>query len=401
MYKSFDPLLFRQQFPALQQSSIYLDSAATALKPVVVINATHDYYSTNGANVHRSSHKIARQATECFEQARQQIANLLNAANTNTIIWTKGATDSINLVCWAYAFHHLKSGDEIIICESEHHANLVPWLMLAQHRGIKIVKLPLTSNFVPDLSQLPKFLNEKSRLFAISQMSNVTGGCPDLHYAIQLAHANNTLVMVDGAQGIVHHIPDVTALDIDFYAFSTHKLYGPSGLGVLYVKQELLDQMHPVQGGGKMITQVSFDHFTLQKAPHSFEAGTPNIAGVLAVNALLSWLELIDLNAAENYSCQLAQKAVEKLSLLPGFINYRAGNSSLLAFNFADVHHNDLSMLLEEQGIALRAGQHCAQPLMNAMGVSGTLRASFAPYNQPSDVENLVQAVERALDILY
>lgn len=401
MSKFFDPLLFRQQFPALQHSAIYLDSAATTLKPFAVINATHDYYSTNGASVHRSSHATARQATERFEQTRQKMANLLNAEHANTIIWTKGATDSINLVCWAYAFHHLKPGDEIIVCESEHHANLVPWLMLAQHRGIKIVKLPLTANFVPDLSQLPNFLNEKSRLFAISQMSNVTGGCPDLHHAIQLAHANNTLVMVDGAQGIVHHIPDVMALDIDFYAFSAHKLYGPSGLGVLYVKQELLDQMYPVQGGGKMITQVSFEHYTLQKAPHSFEAGTPNIAGVLAVNALLDWLEQIDLNSAENYSCQLAQKAVDKLSLLPGFINYRAGNSSLLAFNFADVHHNDLSMLLEEQGIALRAGQHCAQPLMNAMGVSGVLRASFAPYNQPLDVENLVQAVERALDILY
>lgn len=401
MYKSFNPLLFRQQFPALQHSAIYLDSAATALKPLAVINATHDYYSTNGASVHRSSYTTARQATECFEQSRQQIANLLNAEHTSTIIWTKGATESINLVCWAYAFHHLKPGDEIIICESEHHANIVPWLMLAQQCDIKIVKLPLTSDFIPDLSQLPNFLNEKSRLFAISQMSNVTGGCPDLHYAIQLAHANNTLVMVDGAQGIVHHIPDVTALNIDFYAFSAHKLYGPSGLGVLYVKQKLLDQMQPVQGGGKMIKQVSFDHFTLQKAPHSFEAGTPNIAGVLAVNALLNWLEQIDLNAAENYSCQLAQKAVDKLSLLPGFINYRVGNSSLLAFNFANVHHNDLSMLLEEQGIALRAGQHCAQPLMKAMGVSGTLRASFAPYNQSSDVEKFVQAVKRALDILY
>lgn len=397
---AFNPAHFRAQFPALADAGVYLDSAATALKPQAVIDATQQFYSLSAGNVHRSQFPEAQRLTARYEAARDQVARLINAESGKSVVWTRGTTEAINMVAQCYARPRLRAGDEIIVSEAEHHANFVPWLMVAEQTGAKVVKLPLNDRALPDLNQLPALLNDRTRILALGQMSNVTGGCPDLVKAIQLAHEAGAVVMIDGAQGIVHCPPDVQTLDIDFYAFSAHKLYGPTGIGALYGKPELLEQMSPWLGGGKMITHVSFDGFKTQPVPYRFEAGTPNVAGVIGLSAALEWLETVDLQQAENWSRSLATLAESELAKRPGFRSFRCQDSSLLAFDFAGVHHSDMVTLLAESGIALRAGQHCAQPLMAALGVSGTLRASFAPYNTQQDVHELLAAVDRALDIL-
>ncbi|UNM03954.1 cysteine desulfurase CsdA [Citrobacter freundii] len=397
---AFNPAQFRAQFPALNDAGVYLDSAATALKPQAVIEATHQFYSLSAGNVHRSQFAEAQRLTARYEAAREKVASLINAPDDKTIVWTRGTTEAINMVAQSYARPRLQPGDEIIVSAAEHHANLVPWLMVAEQTGAKVVKLPLTPDLLPDVERLTQLITPRSRILALGQMSNVTGGCPDLAHAITLAHAAGMVVMVDGAQGIVHFPADVQQLDIDFYAFSGHKLYGPTGIGVLYGKPELLEAMSPWLGGGKMISKVSFDSFTTQAAPWKLEAGTPNVAGVIGLSAALEWLADVDVAQAENWSRGLATLAEDALAKRPGFRSFRCQDSSLLAFDFSGVHHSDMVTLLAEYGIALRAGQHCAQPLLAELGVSGTLRASFAPYNTQSDVDALVAAVDRALEIL-
>jgi len=397
---AFSPAHFRAQFPALADAGIYLDSAATALKPQAVIAATQQFYSLSAGNVHRSQFVEAQRLTARYEAARDQVAALLNAPSGKNIVWTRGTTEAINMVAQCYARPRLKAGDEIIVSEAEHHANLVPWLMVAEQTGARIVKLPLGADRLPDVSRLEAIITPRSRILAIGQMSNVTGGCPDLVRAIEIAHANDMVIMVDGAQGVVHFPADVQKLDIDFYAFSGHKLYGPTGIGALYGKAELLAQMTPWLGGGKMIAEVTFDGFTTQEIPYRLEAGTPNVAGVIGLSAALEWLADIDIIQAESWSRGLATLAEEALKQRPGFRSFRVQDSSLLAFDFEGVHHSDMVTLLAGYGIALRAGQHCAQPLLAALGVKGTLRASFAPYNTQNDVDALVAAVDRALEIL-
>ena len=397
---AFNPAQFRAQFPALIDAGVYLDSAATALKPQAVIDATHQFYSLSAGNVHRSQFAEAQRLTARYEAAREKVAQLINAPDDKAIVWTRGTTEAINMVAQSYARPRLQPGDEIIVSAAEHHANLVPWLMVAEQTGAKVVKLPLNAHFVPDVERLSDLITPRSRILALGQMSNVTGGCPDLARAIALAHAVGMIVMVDGAQGAVHFPADVQLLDIDFYAFSGHKLYGPTGIGVLYGKPELLDAMSPWLGGGKMINEVSFEGFTTQSAPWKLEAGTPNVAGVIGMSAALEWLSETDIVQAESWSRGLATLAEEALATRPGFRSFRCQDSSLLAFDFAGIHHSDMVTLLAEYGIALRAGQHCAQPLLAEMGVTGTLRASFAPYNTKSDVDALVNAIDRALEIL-
>ena len=397
---AFNPAQFRAQFPALTDAGVYLDSAATALKPQAVIDATHQFYSLSAGNVHRSQFAEAQRLTARYEAARGKVAQWLNAPDDASIVWTRGTTEAINMVAQCYARPRLQPGDEIIVSEAEHHANLVPWLMVAQQTGAKIVKLPLNALFLPDVERLPELITPRSRILALGQMSNVTGGCPDLARAITLAHAAGMVVMVDGAQGAVHFPADVQQLDIDFYAFSAHKLYGPTGIGALYGKPALLEEMSPWLGGGKMIAEVNFEGFTTQAVPWRLEAGTPNVAGVIGLSAALEWLAEVDMAQAESWSRGLATLAEDALAKRPGFRSFRCQDSSLLAFDFAGVHHSDMVTLLAEYGIALRAGQHCAQPLLAALGVTGTLRASFAPYNTKHDVEALVSAVDRALEIL-
>ncbi|MDY1037285.1 cysteine desulfurase CsdA [Lelliottia sp. CFBP8978] len=397
---AFSPAHFRAQFPALADAGVYLDSAATALKPLAVIDATAQFYSLSAGNVHRSQFAQAQRLTARYEAARDQVAHLLNAESGKNIVWTRGTTEAINMVAQCYARPRLQAGDEIIVSEAEHHANLVPWLMVAEQTGAQIVKLPLGADLLPDVALLADVITPRSRILALGQMSNVTGGCPDLARAIDIAHANGMVVVVDGAQGVVHFPADVRKLDIDFYAFSGHKLYGPTGIGALYGKAELLAQMTPWLGGGKMITEVTFDGFKTQEIPYRLEAGTPNVAGVIGLSAALEWLADTDVEQAESWSRGLATLAEEELKKRPGFRSFRVQDSSLLAFDFASVHHSDMVTLLAEYGIALRAGQHCAQPLLAALGVSGTLRASFAPYNTQNDVAALVAAVDRALELL-
>lgn len=397
---AFNPAQFRAQFPALTDAGVYLDSAATALKPQAVIDATHQFYSLSAGNVHRSQFAEAQRLTARYEAARGKVAQWLNAPDDASIVWARGTTEAINMVAQCYARPRLQPGDEIIVSEAEHHANLVPWLMVAQQTGAKIVKLPLNALFLPDVERLPELITPRSRILALGQMSNVTGGCPDLARAITLAHAAGMVVMVDGAQGAVHFPADVQQLDIDFYAFSAHKLYGPTGIGALYGKPALLEEMSPWLGGGKMIAEVNFEGFTTQAVPWRLEAGTPNVAGVIGLSAALEWLAEVDMAQAESWSRGLATLAEDALAKRPGFRSFRCQDSSLLAFDFAGVHHSDMVTLLAEYGIALRAGQHCAQPLLAALGVTGTLRASFAPYNTKHDVDALVSAVDRALEIL-
>ena len=396
----FNPTLFRSAFPALADAGVYLDSAATALKPQAVIDAVQHFYSLSAGNVHRSQFANAQRLTAQYEAARDRVARLINAPQSHDIVWTRGTTEAINIVAQCYARPRLAPGDEIIVSVAEHHANLVPWLMMAQQTGARVIKLPLDKSGLPDVDALTQLLTPRTRILALGQMSNVTGGCPDLLRAIAVAHSGGAVVVVDGAQGVVHCPADVQALDIDFYAFSGHKLYGPTGIGVLYGKTTLLNSMEPWLGGGKMLSEVTFEGFTPKAAPWRFEAGTPNVAGVMGLSAALEWLADIDLVEAENYSRGLASLAEDALAKRPGFRSFRVQDSSLLAFDFAGVHHSDLVTLLAEAGIALRAGQHCAQPLLAELGVSGTLRASFVPYNTQQDVDALVAAVDRALELL-
>lgn len=396
----FSPTAFRAQFPALSDAGVYLDSAATTLKPQAVIDATAQFYSLSAGTVHRSQFKAARALTEQYEQARGRVAGWLHAGDDRQIVWTRGTTEAINLVANSWLAPRLQPGDEIVVSEAEHHANLVPWLMVAKAAGAKVVKWPIGADRLPDMQLLPDLLNARTKLLAIGQMSNVTGGCPDLAQAIALAHHVGAKVMVDGAQGVVHAPPNVHALDIDFYAFSAHKLYGPMGIGALYGKAELLEEMDAWQGGGKMLSHVDFDGFTQQAVPWRFEAGTPNVVGVVGLSAALEWLSHHHAEKAEMWSQQLASLAEEQLSEIPGFRSFRCGQASLLAFDIQGIHHSDIVTLLAEQGIALRAGQHCAQPLMAALGVSGTLRVSFAPYNNLHDVDALVRAMLHAVDLL-
>lgn len=395
----FDHRAFRRQFPALSDDKSYLDSAATALKPLAVIAATEAFYRQDGGNVHRSRHPEAVSLTDRYEQVRTQVAGWLNAPLPDSIVWTRGTTESINLVAQSYARPLLRPGDEILVSEAEHHANLLPWLMVAEQTGARVVKWPVGADLLPDLSQLDRLLNARTRLVALSQMSNVTGGCPPLAAIIARVHAAGAVIMVDGAQGAVHQPPDVSQLDIDFYAFSGHKLFGPTGIGVLYGKPALLAAMPPWQGGGKMLTEVSFSGFTAQAVPHRFEAGTPNIAGVIGLGAALHWLSAQDWPAAEAYTVALADRACHRLAQFPGFRSFRCPGSPILSFTFDNVYQQDLALVLAQMGVAVRAGQHCAQPLMAALGVSGTVRASFAAYNQQQDVDRLVAAIDKALTL--
>ncbi|MGK5612350.1 cysteine desulfurase CsdA [Proteus mirabilis] len=399
--KPFSPTVFRQQFPAIEENIVYLDSAATALKPVAMIEASDEFYRHSLATVHRSQYQQAKKMTLHFEQARQQVAQLLNVADSDTIIWTQGTTGSLNLIAQGYFRPRLQAGDEIIVSEQEHHANLIPWLMLAEQTGAKIIRWPIEDNFLPSIATLTTLLTARTRVVAISQMSNITGAQIALDKVSQCVHQyDDCLLVVDGAQGIAHHATDISALDIDFYAFSAHKLYGPNGLGVCYGKRELLEVMSAWQGGGKMLTTASFNGFVPAAIPHRFEAGTPNIAAVIAFSATLDWLQTQDMAQANQYALTLADKAQARLEQLEGFISYRAPHSPVLAFNFEGIHHSDLAALIAEQGIALRTGQHCAQPLIDALTISGCLRASFMPYNQLSDIDRLVDAVKFALSLL-
>ena len=399
---AFNPAHFRAQFPALADAGVYLDSAATALKPQAVIDASDQFYRLSAGNVHRSQFAAAQRLTERYEAARERVAAWLNAPSGKDIVWTRGTTEAINMVAQSYVRPRLQPGDEIIVSEAEHHANLVPWLMVAGQTGARVVKLPLGADRLPDIASLSALITPRSRVLAIGQMSNVTGGCPDLAQAIRLAHAAGMVVMVDGAQGAVHFPADVQALDIDFYAFSGHKLYGPTGIGVLYGRSELLQAMAPWEGGGSMIATVSLtEGTTWNRAPWRFEAGTPNTGGIIGLGAALTYVSQLGLTQIAEYEQTLMRYALEALRAVPDLILYGpAQRKGVIAFNLGQHHAYDVGSFLDNYGIAVRTGHHCAMPLMARYQVPAMCRASLAMYNTTEEVDRLVAGLQRIHKLL-
>jgi cysteine sulfinate desulfinase len=396
----------REQFPALsqtinQQPLIYLDSAATTQKPQVVIDAISQYYSKQNANVHRGSHSLTAHATSQFEAARDKVAQFIGATSPKEIIWTRGATEALNLIAQTYARSTLQTGDEILVSEMEHHANIVPWQIVAEQTGAKVIKIPMTSDCEFDLAAFDTVLTERTKIVALAQITNVTGSRQPIEQVIEKAHEMNAVVVVDGAQGIVHEPVDVATLGADFYVFSGHKLYAPAGIGVLYGKLELLEAMPPWHGGGKMVERVSFEGTTYSALPGKFEAGTPNVAGAIALDTAIQWIGQFEQQQVEAHIHQLVDMTYQALSQLDDIevIGYQP-NSSVVTFVMDGVHHQDIATLLDQQGIAVRAGHHCAHPLMDALGIKGTVRISFGIYNTIEDVERLVAAIEKAVDML-
>ncbi|MHA6608314.1 cysteine desulfurase CsdA [Photobacterium damselae] len=394
------------QFPALNDSSnshamVYLDSAATTQKPQVVIDTLTRYYSGHNANVHRGSHSLTANATALFEQARTKVQQFLHAQSSKEIIWTRGATEALNLIAQTYGRQNLQEGDEILVSELEHHANIVPWQMIAEQTGAVVKKIPMHSDCTLDMDAYNQLLSHKTKIVAVAHMSNVTGTRNPIEQMIQLAHQYGAVTVIDGAQGIAHEAVDVQTLDADFYVFSGHKIYAPAGIGVLYGKQALLEAMPPWHGGGKMVEKVSFDGTTYAQLPGKFEAGTPNVAGSLALAAAITWLQSLDREAAEAYVLQLRQKAIDGIKEIEDLrIIGLQPNASLFSFVVDGVHHQDIATLLDQQGIALRAGHHCAHPMLDALGLSGTLRVSLAMYNTEHDVERFIAALKKACDLL-
>jgi len=402
----FDIHNIRAQFPALnqkinEQSLVYLDSAATTQKPQVVIDAISQYYSKQNANVHRGSHSLTAQATSQFEAARDNVAHYLGASSSKEIIWTRGATEALNLIAQTYARSTLKEGDEILISEMEHHANIVPWQIVAEQTGAKVVKLPMDDNCQLDFAEFEKRLSHKTKIVAVAHITNVTGTRLPVESIIKKAHQVGAIVVVDGAQGIVHETLNVNKLDADFYVFSGHKLYAPAGIGVLYGKLALLESMPPWHGGGKMVERVSFEGTTYSELPGKFEAGTPNVAGAIALDTAIKWLNQFNQQAVEAHIHHLQNKAYEALSKLDDIkvLGYQE-KASVITFVIDGVHHQDIATLLDQQGIAVRAGHHCAHPLMDRLNVKGTVRISFGIYNTEDDVNKLISAIEKAVDML-
>jgi len=402
----FDAKHIAAQFPALQQQVngqrlVYLDSAATTQKPQCVIDTISHYYQQQNANVHRGSHTLTAHATSEFERARETVTEFIGAQSSKEIIWTRGATEALNLIAQTYARNLLQPGDEILVGEMEHHANIVPWQIVAEQTGAKVVKVPMTQECQFDLASFNRLLTDKCKIVALAHITNVTGTRQPIEEVIASAHKLGAVVVVDGAQGIVHEPVNVTQLNADFYVFSGHKLYAPAGIGVLYGKQALLEAMPPWHGGGKMVEKVSFAGTTFSGLPGKFEAGTPNVAGAIALMTAIQWYQGLDQHALETHIHQLVEKTKTELEQLDDvrILGYQP-KASVISFVIDGVHHQDVATLLDQQGIAVRAGNHCAHPLMDALGVTGTIRASFAAYNTMEDVERLVAAVEKAVDML-
>ena len=402
----FDAQNVASEFPALQQQInqqrlVYLDSAATTQKPKCVISAISQYYERQNANVHRGSHSLTAEATSQFEAARHTVATFIGAASPKEVIWTRGATEALNLIAQTYARNTLKPGDEILVGEMEHHANIVPWQIVAEQTGAIVTKIPMTNDCRLDMASFEQLINSRTKIVAIAHITNVTGTRQPIEEIIQKAHQAGAVVVVDGAQGIVHEQLNMSVLDADFYVFSGHKLYAPAGIGVLFGKLDLLESMPPWHGGGKMVEKVSFSGTTFTQVPGKFEAGTPNVAGAIALAEAIDWYSQFDHCSVEQHIHHLVELAYESLKTIDDvkILGYQKG-ASVLSFILEGVHHQDVATLLDQQGIAVRAGNHCAHPLMDALGVKGTIRASFAVYNTQDDVERLVAAVEKAADML-
>jgi cysteine desulfurase / selenocysteine lyase len=405
--KPFDVEAVRRDFPILHQEVnghplVYLDNAATTQKPEAVIQAIVDYYRCDNSNVHRGAHTLADRATQKFEGARQKVAALINAPDYRQLIWTRGTSESINLVAATWGRSQLQKGDRILVSAMEHHSNIVPWQMIAQEKGATVEPIPVSPEGVIDLEALTDMLDERVRMVACVHVSNALGTINPVQEIVRLAHQAGALCLIDGAQAISHFAVDVQALDCDFYVFSAHKLFGPTGLGVLYGKRELLEAMPPYQGGGEMIETVSFAGTTYNQLPYKFEAGTPDIAGVIAFGAAVDYLMSIDREAAAAHEQDLLRYAEERARATPGItlVGTAAEKTSVMSFLLDGAHPHDVGMLLDQQGVAVRTGNHCAQPIMDQFGIPGTVRASFSFYNTRADVDRLFDALAKARQFL-
>lgn len=403
----FDAYQIRKDFPLLQREVngkplVYLDSGATAQKPESVIECVEQMYREHNANIHRGVHHLSEIATEKYEAARSMVQAFIGARHREEVIFTAGATASLNLVATAWGEKFLSKGDNIIISEMEHHSNIVPWQLVAERKGVEIRVLPFDDEGRLEVERLDALLDERSRLVAVTQASNTLGTRPDLDAIIVKAHAAGAVVVVDGCQGVVHGGVDVKALDCDFYAFSGHKLYGPTGIGVLYGKREWLEQMPPFMGGGDMVDRVSFERTTYAPLPFKFEAGTANFVDAIALGEAVRYLEALDLASVEEHEVALTRYAEQLLSEVEGLRIYgtTAEKCSIVSFNVEGAHHYDIGMILDKLGIAVRTGQHCAEPVMTHYGVTGMCRASIAMYNTREDVEALAAGVKRAARML-
>ena len=397
-----NPQEIRKEFPILTQTVygkplIYLDNAATTQKPQCVIDAISNAYCTINANVHRGVHHLSQVATEEFEQARRTVQQFIGAAHSHEIIFTRGTTESINLVASSFGNTFLKEGDEVIISAMEHHSNIVPWQMLRDRIGIVLRVIPLTSNEKLDMEAYKALFNERTKLVSITHVSNVMGVTNPVKECIEIAHNHNVPVLIDGAQSAPHIKIDVQLLDADFFVMSGHKVYAPTGIGVLYGKEKWLNAMQPYHGGGEMIQTVRFEKTTYNELPYKFEAGTPDYVGAIALGKALEWVNSIGIEKIAAHEQMLTRYAVEKLREIPQMRIFGKPDGAAVSFLVGDIHPADLGTILDHLGIAIRTGHHCAQPLIDHFGIPGTVRASFAAYNTKEEVDILVEGIKRAV----
>jgi cysteine desulfurase/selenocysteine lyase len=401
-----DLVAIRQDFPILHQQInghplVYLDNAATSQKPNQVIDAVANYYRQDNANVHRGVHRLSQRATDAYEGARDKVRGFVNAQSDKEIIFVRGATEAVNLVAQSFVRPQLQAGDEILISHMEHHANIVPWQMLCEQTGAKLNIIPMTSVGELDLSTLDELLTSKTKIMAIGHVSNALGTINPIKDMIARAHAKNIPVLVDGAQAVPHMIVDVQDLDCDFYVFSGHKMFAPTGIGALYGKQALLEAMSPWQGGGDMILSVSFAHTEYNELPYKFEAGTPNISGAIGLGAAIDYMNNLGIANLAAHEHALLIAATEKVTALPGvrIIGTAAQKASVLSFMIEGVHPHDVGTIFDQQGLAIRTGHHCAQPVMQFFGIPATARASFAFYNTFDEIDALVGGIKKVQEL--
>jgi cysteine desulfurase/selenocysteine lyase len=404
----FDVQAVRADFPVLNREIngkqlAFLDSAASSQKPVSVLDAMDRYYRSNHANVHRGIYRLSEEATDAYEKAREKVAGFINANYRKEIIFTRNATESINLVAYSWARTNLRAGDEILLTVMEHHANLVPWQLVAQEKGVKLRFIPITADGRLDLSGIDDLLTERTRLVAFTHASNVLGTINPVRQIVDMAHRAGAITLVDGAQAVPHLPVDVQALGCDFYAFSSHKMCGPTGIGVLWGRRELLQAMPPFLAGGDMILRVELEHSEWAALPNKFEAGTPAIAEAIGLGAAVDYLAALGMDAVHAHEVELTAYALERLQEVPGLTIYGPtdlqARGGVVAFNLDDAHPHDVATILDSEGIAVRAGHHCAMPLHKQLGVSATTRASFYIYNTTVEIDRLVDALYKVKHI--
>lgn len=405
--KKLDAYSIRKQFPVLNRKVkgkplIYLDNAATSQKPQMVIDALVNYYSNYNANIHRGIHTLAEEATQAFEETRDAVQEFINAESREQIIFTRGTTEGINLVAYTWGRQNVKAGDEIIISVMEHHSNIVPWQILCEQNGAILKIIPINDEGELLMDEYEKLLSPKTKLVSVVHVSNSLGTINPVKQIIDAAHKTSAVVFVDGAQSAVHLDIDVQDMDCDFFAFSAHKLYGPTGVGILYGKKNLLESMPPFQGGGEMIKEVSFEKTTYNELPYKFEAGTPNIADTIAFKTALDFIHQTGKEKMSRHKKELLAYATIQLELIPGLkiIGKAREKISVVSFVIDGLHPQDIGTLLDNRGIAVRTGYHCTQPLMNRFGITGTVRASFAVYNTKEEIDELVLGLHKAIKML-